>query len=112
MQCSTFDSLARFLDEISFNREGVHVRQNVHIPPVFPANSPYISLDSWHSTPVMANCSTCIDVLLEHIIKQSRLGEIIVHENFVAQSLSSSNNLQHISVRCCFLSCGMLPLLA
>ena len=61
---------------------------------------------------VMANCSIRIDFLLEQIIKQSRWGEIIVHDKFVAQSLNSSNNLQHCSVHCCYLSCGMLPLLA
>jgi hypothetical protein len=60
--------------------------------------------------PVMANYSTRIDFSLEQIIKQSRRGEIIVHENFLAQSLNSSNNLQRRSVRCCYLSCGMLHL--
>jgi hypothetical protein len=30
----------------------------------------------------------------------------------VAQSLNSSNKLQHRSVRCCDLSCDMLPLFA
>jgi len=35
-----FDSLARFLGEISINRGGVHVCQNVHIQHVFTANSP------------------------------------------------------------------------
>ena len=39
----------------------------------------------------MANCSTRIDFSLKQIIKQSRWGEIIVHENFVAQPLNSSN---------------------
>jgi len=62
--------------------------------------------------PVMANSSTWIDFSLEQIVKQSRRGEIIVHENFIAQSLNSSNNLQHHSVRCSYLSYGMLPLLA
>jgi len=55
----------------------------------------------------MANCSTRLDFWFEQIIKQSRWGEIIVHENFVVQSLNSSNNLQHCFVRCCYLSCGM-----
>ena len=72
----------------------------------------FVSNISWHSTPVLANCSTRIDFSLEQIIKQIRQGEIIVHENFVAQSLNSSNKLQHRSVRCCDLSCGMLPLFA
>jgi len=60
----------------------------------------------------MANCATRIDFLSEQTIKQSRRGEIVVHENFVAQSLNSSNNLQHRSVCCCYLSRGILPLLA
>jgi hypothetical protein len=51
--------------------------------------------------PVMVKCSTCIDFSLEQIIKQSRQGELTVHENSAAQSLNSSNNLQHHSVRCC-----------
>jgi len=35
-----FESLARFIGEVSFNRGSVHVYQNVHIPLVFPANDP------------------------------------------------------------------------
>ena len=38
--CMRFDSLARFVGEISFNRGSMHVCHNVHILPVFPANSP------------------------------------------------------------------------
>ena len=67
---------------------------------------------SWHSTSVRVNCSTRIDFSLEQIIKQSRRSEIIAHESFVAQSLNSSNKLQHRSVRCCYLRCGMSSLFA
>jgi hypothetical protein len=35
-----YDSLARFVGEISFNRGSAHVCENIHIPLVLPANSP------------------------------------------------------------------------
>ena len=59
----------------------------------------------------MVNCSTCIAFSLEQIFKHSRRGEIFVHENSVAQSLASLNNLQQ-PFHALLLSCGMLPLLA
>jgi hypothetical protein len=47
-----FDSLARFLGEISFNKGSVHFCQNVRIPPVFPANRPYGSPGSYRYVPL------------------------------------------------------------
>ena len=121
--------MARVICEIAFKRRRVHVGADAHIMLVFPPNSPWVSSNAchyvppfhfqrfwsnipWHPTSVMANCSTCIDFMMEQIFKQSRRSEIIIHKNLVSQSLNSSNYLQHSSTCRCYFSRCMLPLLA
>jgi len=60
--------------------------------------------------PLMANRFARVDFTLEQIIQQSRRGEVMVQNNFVAQSVICSYYSQHSPVCCCYLGCGMLAL--
>ena len=118
-----FDSLARFLGEKSFNRGACifirmytsHLsiqRTTLRVPLTCVAMFPLFIFRDFGPISCGIPCLSWRTVPHALIFHWNRSGEIIVHKNFVAQSINSLSNLQHRSVCCCCLSCGMLPLLA